>query len=114
MTPPNLVISHGRLSSPGASILDWRGIQTGYHSSSNLSTYKLIRSQSRVLLCRNLITAKLFDRAANAMIISSIKAFRRIPKVMHKTPTVDNGKEFSKFKQLEEKTGYCIYFADLY
>jgi len=44
--------------------LDWRGIQPGYHSSSNLSTDKLNVSEATI--------------------------------------------------QLEEKTGFCIYFADLY
>jgi transposase, IS30 family len=33
---------------------------------------------------------------------------------MRKTLTVDNGKEFALFKQLEEKTGFSIYFADPY
>jgi len=33
---------------------------------------------------------------------------------MRKTHTLDNGKEFSWFKKLEEKTGLTIYFADLY
>jgi len=31
---------------------------------------------------------------------------------MRKTLTLDNGKEFSWFKKLEEKTGLTIYFAD--
>jgi IS30 family transposase len=48
------------------------------------------------------------------MIIASAKAFRRVPKVMRKTLTVDNGKEFPHFKQLEKKTGFSIYFADPY
>ena len=48
------------------------------------------------------------------MTIASAKAFDRIPKLMRKTLTVDNGKEFAQFKQLEKKTGFCIYFADPY
>jgi len=63
---------------------------------------------------RYLVAAKLSDKTANTMTTASIKAFRRIPKVMRKTLTVDNGKEFSQFKQLEKKTGFCIYFADPY
>jgi len=47
---------------------------------------------------RYLVAAKLSDKAAKTMTIASIKAFRRIPKVMLKTLTVDNGKEFSQFK----------------
>ena len=63
---------------------------------------------------RYLIAAKLFDKTAKTMTIASIKAFKRIPKIMRKTLTVDNGKEFSLFKELENKTGLCIYFADPY
>ncbi len=63
---------------------------------------------------RYLIAAKLFDKTAKTMTIASTKAFKRIPKIMRKTLTVDNGKEFSLFKELENKTGLCIYFADPY
>jgi IS30 family transposase len=28
---------------------------------------------------------------------------------MRKTLMLDNGKEFSQFKQVEEKTGFCVY-----
>jgi transposase, IS30 family len=48
------------------------------------------------------------------MTIASAKAFKRIPKLMRKTLTVDNGKEFSLFKELEDKNGLCIYFVDSY
>ena len=48
------------------------------------------------------------------MTIASGRAFQRIPKMVRKTLTVDNGKEFSLFKELENKTGLCIYFADPY
>jgi IS30 family transposase len=37
------------------------------------------------------------------MTIASAKAFRSVPKEMRKTLTVDNGKEFAYFKQLEKK-----------
>jgi IS30 family transposase len=63
---------------------------------------------------RYLVAAKLSDKAADTMTIASAKAFWPIPKLMRKTLTVDNGKEFSQFKQLEQKTGFCIYFADPY
>ena len=46
--------------------------------------------------------------------MQSTKAFRRIPKKMRQTLTVDNGKEFSRFKELEIKTGLTVYFADPY
>ena len=63
---------------------------------------------------RYLIAAKLPDKTARSLTTESIKAFWRVPKVMRKTLTVDNGKEFSMFKQLEEKTGLTIYFTDPY
>jgi IS30 family transposase len=63
---------------------------------------------------RYLIAAKLSDKTANTMTTASIKAFQRIPKKIRKTLTLDNGKEFSQFKQLEKKTGLCVYFADPY
>jgi len=63
---------------------------------------------------RYLIAAKLPDKTASTLTSESTKAFWRVPKVMRKTLTVDNGKEFSQFKKLEEKTGLTIYFADPY
>jgi IS30 family transposase len=63
---------------------------------------------------RYLIAAKLCDKKADTMTQKSIKAFWRVPKAMRKTLTVDNGKEFSLFKEIEEKTGLTIYFADPY
>ncbi len=63
---------------------------------------------------RYLIAARLPDKTASTLTSESIKAFWRVPKVMRKTLTVDNGKEFSQFKKLEEKTGLTIYFADPY
>jgi transposase, IS30 family len=36
------------------------------------------------------------------------------PKTMRLTLTLDNGREFSKFKELESKTGLKVYFADPY
>jgi transposase, IS30 family len=44
----------------------------------------------------------------------STKSFRRIPKFLRKTLTLDNGKEFSQFKMLETNTGLEVYFADPY
>jgi IS30 family transposase len=63
---------------------------------------------------RYLVAAKLCDKAAKTMTIASAAAFDCIPNLMRKTLTVDNGKEFARFKQLEQKTGFSIYFADPY
>ena len=63
---------------------------------------------------RYLVAAKLCDKSASTMTSATAKAFRRIPRLIRKTLTVDNGKEFSQFKQIEQKTGLSIYFADPY
>lgn len=63
---------------------------------------------------RYLVAVKLADKKAATMNAQSIKAFWRIPRTMRQTLTVDNGKEFSQFKELESKTGLTVYFADPY
>ena len=44
----------------------------------------------------------------------SAKSFSRIAEILRQTLTVDNGKEFSQFKELENQTGLSVYFADPY
>lgn len=63
---------------------------------------------------RYLVAAKLTDKKAATMNAQSIKFFWRVPQMMRQTLTVDNGKEFSQFKELELKTGLKVYFADPY
>ena len=63
---------------------------------------------------RYLIAAKLSDKKADTIAQKPIKALWRVPKIMRKTLTVDNGKEFSLFQVIEKKTGLSIYFADPY
>ncbi len=87
---------------------DWEGdTLEGAKGSGAIATH--VERKSRYL-----VAAKLADKAANTMTIASASAFERIPKKMRKTLTVDNGKEFAQFKQLEKMTGFCIYFADPY
>jgi transposase, IS30 family len=64
--------------------------------------------------CRYLLAAKLTDKKAITMTQQSIEVFRRTPRALRQTLTVDNGKEFSQFKELETKTGLEVYFADPY
>ncbi|HEY6873861.1 MAG TPA: IS30 family transposase, partial [Geobacteraceae bacterium] len=61
-----------------------------------------------------LIAAKLPDKKAATMNVQTIAAFRRLPRLIRQTLTVDNGKEFSKFKEMEARTGLKVYFADPY
>ncbi|MDD3847450.1 MAG: IS30 family transposase [Syntrophorhabdaceae bacterium] len=64
--------------------------------------------------CRYLIAARLNDKKAATMTQQSIRSFRKVPRAFRHTLTVDNGKEFSRFKELEAKTGLTVYFADPY
>jgi IS30 family transposase len=87
---------------------DWEGDTIeGKKSTGYMATH--VERKSRYL-----IAAKLLDKKAESLTQKSIKAFWRIPKKIRKTLTVDNGKEFARFKELEDKTGLTVYFADPY
>ena len=87
---------------------DWEGDTVeGKRSTGYFATH--VQRKSRYL-----IAAKLIDKKAESLTSKRIKAFWRIPKKMRKTLTVDNGKEFARFKKLEDKTGLTVYFADPY
>jgi IS30 family transposase len=60
------------------------------------------------------MAARLASKKAESLTIQSTKAFWRIPKKMRQTLTADNGKKFSRFKELENKTGLAVCFADPY
>ena len=63
---------------------------------------------------RYLIAARLPDKTAETMAAQTIGAFRRIPRRLRHTLTLDNGKEFARFKRIEAATGLAVYFADPY
>ena len=87
---------------------DWEGDTIeGKKSTGYMATH--VERKSRYVMA-----AKLTRKTAESLTLQSIKAFRRIPKKMRKTLTVDNGKEFSYFKEIEKKTGLSVYFADPY
>lgn len=87
---------------------DWEGdTLEGAKGTGGLATH--VERKSRYL-----IAAKLTDKKAATMNAQTIKAFTRHPRVLRQTLTVDNGSEFSKFKELEKKTGLIVYFADPY
>ncbi len=54
---------------------------------------------------RYLIAGKLRDKKGISMTSESIKHFQKIPKKLRATLIVNNGKEFSQFKEIEIKTG---------
>jgi IS30 family transposase len=87
---------------------DWEGDTIeGKKSTGYMATH--VERKSRYL-----IATKLVNKKAETLTLKSIKAYWRIPKKMRKTLTVDNGKEFARFKELESKTGLTVYFADPY
>lgn len=98
---PALVASRQRFG-------DWEGDTVeGAKGSGNIATH--VERKSRYLIAANLInkTAALTAQAV-------IAAYRRIPKRLRQTLTLDNGKEFARFKDIENGTGLIIYFADPY
>jgi IS30 family transposase len=87
---------------------DWEGDTVeGRKGSGHIATH--VERKSRYLMA-----AKLTDKSAAVTAKAVTATYRRIPKGLRKTLTLDNGKEFARFKQIERDTGLQIYFADPY
>lgn len=98
---PNIVNERSRIG-------DWEGdTMLGKQTSKAIATH--VERKSRYL-----VATLLENRKASTMTDQTIKAFRKVPNVFRHTLTVDNGKEFSDFKTIENKTGLSVYFADPY
>jgi len=54
---------------------------------------------------RYLIATKVPDRRAHSVAVCKIAQFSPLPKRWRRTLTLDNGKEFAAFKQVEQATG---------
>lgn len=63
---------------------------------------------------RYVVAARINDKRAESVNRGTWRAFRWIPPDLRKTLTVDNGKEFSGFQQIERELGFSVYFADAY
>lgn len=63
---------------------------------------------------RYLLAAKLVSKTAAETSRAIISIFRRIPARLRHTLTLDNGKEFARFHDIEKNSGLKIYFADPY
>lgn len=61
-----------------------------------------------------LIARKMNDRTASALNRAAVAGFKAIPKALRKTLTVDNGKEFAAFMELQRRLGLAVYFAHPY
>lgn len=98
---PDLVAARQRFG-------DWEGDTVeGAKGSGNITTH--VERKSRYL-----IAARLTDKTAAATATAVTAAFRRIPKALRHTLTLDNGKEFARFSDIEKGTGLVVYFADPY
>lgn len=87
---------------------DWEGDTVeGAKGSGHITTH--VERKSRYL-----IAAKLADKTAEVTSKAVTKAFRKIPVALRHTLTLDNGKEFARFRDIEKHTGLAIYFADPY
>ncbi|AQQ10219.1 Transposase, IS30 family [Sedimentisphaera cyanobacteriorum] len=87
---------------------DWEGDSvSGKGHGSFIAT--LVERASRYLL-----SGRMKDKSAQSMNETTRRLFRKIPKSKRQTMTVDNGKEFAQFKEMEKTVGLCCYFADPY
>ena len=98
---PDLVAKRARFG-------DWEGDTVeGAKGSGHITTH--VERKSRYLLA-----ARLANKTARATADAVTQAFRRVPRVLRHTLTLDNGKEFARFKEIEKGTGLTVYFADPY
>ena len=63
---------------------------------------------------RYLIASRLPDRRAETFNLDALLTYQGLPEALRQTLTLDNGKEFSRFKELENGTGIKVFFADAY
>jgi len=63
---------------------------------------------------RLLVSGKMIDKQAASLNKALLKSFKEIGKDKVLTITVDNGKEFAGFKELQKKLKADVYFADPY
>ncbi len=63
---------------------------------------------------RYLVAVKVDSKTAPAVGNATLQAFRKVPKRLRKTMTLDNGREFAMFPQLEDQLHLNVYFADGY
>lgn len=63
---------------------------------------------------RFLISEQISTKHATSFNTATIKAFNSVSKESRMTITLDNGKEFSGFKEVEKVLGVKVYFADPY
>lgn len=63
---------------------------------------------------RYTVAVKVSDKSASTVTRATVQGLRRIPAAKRKTLTLDNGKEFAGFAQMERQLGIRTYFAHPY
>ena len=63
---------------------------------------------------RYLSAGKLVNKTAAETAQVATSAFERVPKTLRHTLTLDNGKEFARFRDIERGAGLTVYFAAPY
>jgi IS30 family transposase len=87
---------------------DWEGdLVVGSRSPAAVATH--VERKSRYLK-----SSLLENRKAETFNAMAAPVYQQLPKALCQTLTVDNGKEFSRFKELESSTNLKVYFADPY
>lgn len=87
---------------------DWEAdLVLGRRGSGAIATH--VERKSRYLL-----VSRLVDKKAETFNAAALLTYQSLPEALRQTLTLDNGKEFSRFKELEESTGIKVYFADAY
>lgn len=87
---------------------DWEG-DTLYGGKTRQCLLTQLERKSRYLLAN-----KIADRQAKTVAQAKIAQLTSLPQSWRHTLTVDNGKEFADFRQVEKATGMRVYFADPY
>jgi IS30 family transposase len=87
---------------------DWEGdLIVGSRNSGAIATHVERRS-------RYLKTSLLENRKAETFNAAATPVYQQLPEALRQTLTLDNGKEFSRFKELESSTKLKVFFADPY
>jgi IS30 family transposase len=87
---------------------DWEGdLVIGSRNSGAIATH--VERKSRYLKA-----SLLENRKAETFNAAATPVYLQLPESLRQTLTVDNGKEFSRFKELESSTKLKVFFADPY
>jgi IS30 family transposase len=87
---------------------DWEGdLVVGSRNPGAIATHVERRS-------RYLKASLLENRKAETFNAAATPVYQQLPEALRQTLTVDNGKEFSRFKDLESSTKLKVFFADPY